>query len=402
MNTRPMLRVRRGLRGASCAPTVPTRAQPYVRTLARQLAVLLTLVLISFTAGRATAAPAVVQPEMYATTTAALNLQTEPSIDSATLLVLPVGAQVYVNAGLLNGVWYDVTYDGTNGYVQSGGLVPSMTPPVRTGAYSVTTTELELHFRPGPSNRVLLLIPVGARVFVSTGPYNGEWFQVTYKDVTGYVQGSYLSQGRSTVITKLTSVEPIVALTFDAGSDVGYTAQILDTLAANGVKASFGMTGPWSKANPDLLRRMVEDGHTIINHTYTHSSFTGHSTGAPALSYTQRWNELRSTERELSRITGTNSKPYFRPPYGDYDDSVLADVYSCGYSYTIMWSVDSLGWQGLSQDQILQRVLNGLEPGAIYLFHVGSQSQDGPTLQRIIDALQVRGYRFAAIRDFYR
>jgi peptidoglycan/xylan/chitin deacetylase (PgdA/CDA1 family) len=157
------------------------------------------------------------------------------------------------------------------------------------------------------------------------------------------------------------------------------------------------MTGQWAQAHPDLLRRMVAEGHALINHTFDHRSFTGRSTGTAPLSYTYRANELWKTEGLLGQLAATSSKPYFRPPYGDYDTSVLRDVYSRGYSYTVMWSCDTLGWQGLSQAQIVQRVVDNLKPGAIYLLHVGSESQDGPALQGIIDAVRARGYGFGTI-----
>ena len=75
-------------------------------------------------------------------------------------------------------------------------------------------------------------------------------------------------------------------------------------------------------------------------------------------------------------------------------------MYSRGYRYNVMWSVDSLGWKGLSQREIVDRVVEGLEPGAIYLFHVGSQSQDGPALPDIIETLRRRGYGFAVISEY--
>src|SRR5579859_3770552 len=79
-----------------------------------------------------------------------------------------------------------------------------------------------------------------------------------------------------------------VALTFDAGADRGYAARILQTLEHERVHASFGMTGLWAIANPDLLRRMVRDGDQLINHTYDHRSFTGVSTKTLPLSAAQR------------------------------------------------------------------------------------------------------------------
>jgi peptidoglycan/xylan/chitin deacetylase (PgdA/CDA1 family) len=122
------------------------------------------------------------------------------------------------------------------------------------------------------------------------------------------------AQSRALTITQLETSRKLVALTFDAGSDAGYASRILDTLKANKVKASFGMTGQWAEAHPALLRRIVREGHTVMDHTYSHRSFTGSSTGTAPLSYKQRSHELRKTESAVQRIAGVSTKPYFRPP----------------------------------------------------------------------------------------
>lgn len=193
--------------------------------------------------------------------------------------------------------------------------------------------------------------------------------------------------------------EPIVALTFDAGADRGNAEEILDTLQSEGVSASFGMTAGWAEANPDLILRMVNEGHTIINHTDTHRSWTGASTGASPLTSAERAQELRTTEDALTSIAGYDPRPYFRPPYGDYDDSVNADLLANGYTVNVMWTVDSLGWNGLSSTEITKRVLDGAVPGAIYLFHVGAASQDAAAQPGIIAGLRERGYRFVTIQE---
>jgi len=198
--------------------------------------------------------------------------------------------------------------------------------------------------------------------------------------------------GSAQVVRKADTSSQTVYLTFDAGSDTGFTAQILDTLKANGVDAAFGVTGRWAEQNPDLLRRIAQEGHTVINHSYDHPSFTGRSTNLPALTQAQRWDQLDKTESIIQGLAGVSTKPYFRPPYGDYDDSVNADVYARGYLYNVMWTVDSLGWNGLAADAIVERCLSLAEPGAIYVFHVGSASQDAAALQRVIDGLREMGY----------
>ena len=94
---------------------------------------------------------------------------------------------------------------------------------------------------------------------------------------------------------------------------------------------------------------------------------------------------------------GSEHQALLPAPYGNYDASVLADVYTRGYKYNVMWSTDSLGWKGYTKKQILQRVLDGRKRGAVYLFHVGSQSKDDPALQSIISELRKQGYGFVTI-----
>ena len=206
--------------------------------------------------------------------------------------------------------------------------------------------------------------------------------------------------GSAQTISRFATSEPIAVLTFDAGADRGYAAGILDTLAAKGVKATFGMTGQWASAHPDLIGRMVREGHHLMNHTWTHKSFTGYSTGTAPLTAAQRAEEITRTADLIRGQVGVELAPYFRPPYGDYDSATLDLLGQRGYAYNVMWTVDSLGWKGLTAAQITQRVVANTVPGAIILLHVGAASQDGPALPGIIDQLRGRGYRFATVRDF--
>jgi peptidoglycan/xylan/chitin deacetylase (PgdA/CDA1 family) len=200
------------------------------------------------------------------------------------------------------------------------------------------------------------------------------------------------SGGPAQVITIGNTSRKTIAFTFDAGSDAGYTAMILDTLKANGLHATFGMTGRFAEIYPELVKRMVNEGHTLINHTYDHKSFTGNSTGAAPLTRAERWDELDHAESIIHDLTGATTLPYFRPPYGDYDASVNEDVGARGYAYNVMWTLDSRGWTGIPAAEIVQRCLDNAQPGAIYIFHVGSASEDGPALQQIIDGLKAQGY----------
>jgi peptidoglycan/xylan/chitin deacetylase (PgdA/CDA1 family) len=202
---------------------------------------------------------------------------------------------------------------------------------------------------------------------------------------------------RALTITRGSGAERVIHLSFDAGADTGYAALILDILAAEGVPASFGLTGQWAQANPDLTRRVVAEGHELINHSWDHRSFTGRSDGRGGQTAAQIHDQLRRTEELLVALTGHSPRPYFRPPYGDYDDRVLEAVYDAGYAYNVLWTIDSAGWRRIPAPEIVARCLRLAEPGALIIMHVGAQSQDGPALPALIAGLRERGYRFVGL-----
>ena len=199
-------------------------------------------------------------------------------------------------------------------------------------------------------------------------------------------------------VRTLPTKKKLVALTFDAGSDQGYAKKILRVLRREKVKASFGLSGHWVEDNPKITRRIAKRGHTIINHTYSHTSWTGRFAGS-GLGSAQRRRELKRAERLVRKIADVSTKPWFRPPYGDYDRAALRLLPNRGYRYNVLWSTDSGGAAGLSAAAIVQRCLDQVRRGAIYLLHVGSQSQDGPALGRLINELKRRGWGFATIRE---
>lgn len=192
-----------------------------------------------------------------------------------------------------------------------------------------------------------------------------------------------------------TAPQKSVLLTFDAGADRGYAEDILDILRDERVAASFGITGQWARANPDLVRRMAAEGHLVINHTLDHRSFTGASDQLGGLSAARRRAELEDAEAIIAPLIGRSTRPYYRLPYGDDDARVTGDVLPAGYSQKIGWTVDSLGWRGLQAPDIVARCLTQAAPAAVYVFHVGRASQDALALPRIIRGLRERGFGFA-------
>jgi peptidoglycan-N-acetylglucosamine deacetylase len=211
---------------------------------------------------------------------------------------------------------------------------------------------------------------------------------------------------RVTTYDTFDTEEPYIALTFDVTFDRGDGAHILDILLDRDVPATFAVTGVWALQNPDLMQRIVDEGHTLMNHTWDHPSFTGEYTGSmihaqtPPLTAEQIIDQVERTDQLVQEQVGVEMRPYIRPPYGDYDDATLAALADAGYSVNVMWTVDTLGWYARPVAEVQQRALDAAQPGANILMHVGHGSTDGAALPGIIDGLRERGYSFATVHDF--
>jgi peptidoglycan/xylan/chitin deacetylase (PgdA/CDA1 family) len=186
---------------------------------------------------------------------------------------------------------------------------------------------------------------------------------------------------------------PWIALTFDTNADRGEAEHILDILQANGARASFGVTGIWAQANPDLVRRMAREGHTLINHGWDHQSFV-------RLTSQERRRQLTRTEDLVRDIAGVELAPFFRPPLDEYDDATLRDLAALGYAVNVMWSIDSRGWEAGNPVDIAHRVAQNAVPGSIVQLHVWEESHDVLALALMLDHLEERGFRFATLGDF--
>src|ERR1051326_3736569 len=189
----------------------------------------------------------------------------------------------------------------------------------------------------------------------------------------------------------------VVALTFDAGADRGYADDILDALADAYIPATFGITGRWAEANPDLVERMAAEGHMVINHTLDHRSFTGLSDRLGGLSADRRREELLDADAIIAPLIGHSTCPWYRLPYGDGDRRVVDDVAEVGYNQQVGWTIDTLGWRGVAVQAIVSRSLRLAVPNAVYVMHVGVQSRDGPALPTVIEGLEQMGYGFTTV-----
>jgi peptidoglycan-N-acetylmuramic acid deacetylase len=186
--------------------------------------------------------------------------------------------------------------------------------------------------------------------------------------------------------------EKVVYLTFDEGYENGFTGRILDELRDAGVTAAFFVTGDYVRANPDLVRRMVAEGHVVANHTDEHPSLPALAGDAEAFA-----RQLRAPERVFRRATGRAMARLLRPPMGEYSARSLCLARRLGYT-TVFWSFAHRDW--LVDDQppaetTVARVLAGSHPGAVYLLHAVSHS-NMEALPEIISGLRDQGYRLGS------
>jgi peptidoglycan-N-acetylmuramic acid deacetylase len=176
-----------------------------------------------------------------------------------------------------------------------------------------------------------------------------------------------------------------VYLTFDEGYENGYTPQILDILKANNVKALFFVTGSYVKSYGDLVKRMLDEGHLVGNHSINHPSL-------PELDNTDLENELFGLDKSFMSLTGKNFK-YMRPPKGEYSQKVLAAANQLGYK-TVFWSFAYRDFELNNQrgaDFAYKMVMDNIHNGAIILLHAVSKDNT-EALDSIIKAIKAEGY----------
>ncbi len=181
-------------------------------------------------------------------------------------------------------------------------------------------------------------------------------------------------------------------LTFDEGYENGYTSKILDVLAQHEVPAAFFVTGPYLKNQPELIKRMIDEGHIVGNHTVNHLNL-------PKQPVDTIRAELNNLSRECEEMYGYKME-YMRPPEGEYSERVLAVARDEGYK-TVMWSMAYKDWDINSQkgsDYAYENVVPYLHDGAIILLHAVS-SDNAEALGDIIDSARELGYEFYSLTD---
>ncbi|MGI6778968.1 MAG: delta-lactam-biosynthetic de-N-acetylase [Acetivibrionales bacterium] len=179
--------------------------------------------------------------------------------------------------------------------------------------------------------------------------------------------------------------QKVVYLTFDEGYENGYTSKILDTLKANDVKSIFFVTGSYVDRNPELVKRMAEEGHEIGNHTVNHPSL-------PDIDNAKIEKEILELEEKVYSQYGVQMR-YMRPPNGEYSERTLEAARQLGYK-TVFWSFAYKDWDVNDQkgaDYAYNKVMDNLHNGAVILLHAVSKD-NAEALDRIIKAIREEGY----------
>ena len=185
-----------------------------------------------------------------------------------------------------------------------------------------------------------------------------------------------------------------IYLTFDAGYENGNTPRILNALKKHQAPATFFVVGNFISDNPDLIRRMVSEGHTVGNHTMTHPDMSGIS------SKDDFHKQLDGVENLYESVTGEQMTKFYRPPQGIYSTSNLAMAKELGYS-TFFWSLAYVDWiqnQQPSREEAFQKLLGRIHPGAIVLLH-NTSSTNGLILDDLLTKWEEMGYRFCSLKE---
>jgi len=188
--------------------------------------------------------------------------------------------------------------------------------------------------------------------------------------------------------------EKMIYLTFDCGFENGYTESILDALKKHNATATFFVVGHYLESAPELVKRMVEEGHIVGNHTYNHPDMSKISDRA---AFQKEMDDTRSLYEE---ITGEEMQMYYRPPQGKYSVANLQMAKELGYN-TFFWSLAYVDWyqdKQPSHEEAFNKLTSRIHPGAIVLLHNTSKT-NGEIMDELLTKWEEMGYSFGSLED---
>lgn len=191
--------------------------------------------------------------------------------------------------------------------------------------------------------------------------------------------------------TPLSSEKKYISISFDAAWGAEDTLNILNILDKYNIKTTFFMTGGWVESFPDMVKEIHSRGHDLGNHSMNHKHMS-------KLSVAEQTSEIMQVYDKIKELTGYESF-LFRPPYGDYNSTLITTVYSCNF-YPVQWSVDSLDWKDYGVNSIIKTVTKhkALDNGAIILLHNGAKYTE-QALDTLISTLISQGYSIIPISE---
>ncbi len=252
-------------------------------------------------------------------------------------------------------------------------------------------------------DRLILIAALAAAVILAAGVFAGDALE------TGNWGLSFREEGAAPIgpasVQQLKGYDAaylgdtsqkVIYLTFDAGYENGCTAKILDALKKHNAPAAFFLVGNYVEKNADLVRRMVDEGHLVGNHTMHHYDMSKLEDKA-AFS-----KELTDLETLFRDTTGKDLPKYYRPPQGIYSEKNLTHAQELGYR-TVFWSLAYVDWNNDSQptaEQAYSKLLPRIHNGAVVLLHSTSQT-NAEILDGLLTKWEEMGYSFGNLEDLF-
>lgn len=181
--------------------------------------------------------------------------------------------------------------------------------------------------------------------------------------------------------------EKVCSISFDAAWGNEQTQTLLDILDEHKVKTTFFLVGEWVDNFPESVKEISARGHDVGNHSDTHAHMT-------QISKTEQLSEIEECNKKIEALTNKKAT-LFRPPYGEYDNSVVEQCYS-SKMYCVQWNIDSLDWKDPTPQDMVERIEENLCPGSIILLHNGAKNTP-EALPLIIEAIKAQGYKIVPI-----
>lgn len=234
-------------------------------------------------------------------------------------------------------------------------------------------------------------IPASANVLQNTENW-GLGFGAEGTQPTGNVSAAELKNYDAYYVGD--SAKKVIYLTFDCGYENGNTAPILDALKKHNVPATFFVVGHYLESAPELVKRMVAEGHTVGNHTYHHPDMSKISDAA---AFRKEMDDVSCLYKEL---TGCEMVKFYRPPQGKYSTANLQMAKDLGYQ-TFFWSLAYVDWNvdaQPSREEAIQKLTSRIHPGAIVLLHNTSKT-NGEVLDELLSKWEEMGYTFEKLEN---